>query len=360
MRIVSLAFLLIENCAYDTIYSVCEFVEIAKGFVLDRDKSFDILKGIGIVAVVLGHFIEPFRANHFVFKGIFVLIYSFHMPLFSFVSGYFGRFSSKSILNIVKVYFGFQFVYLIYQLVFKIVPFDMISILKALITPYWHLWYLFALFFWRVSLFLFSKIEKIYARVIVLFALFALALAAGLKELPLDFQRTLVFFPYFVFGFFFKEYYNAIRNFINEKKLLKYINIALLIAVMSYVFAISGEINVKIVSPYQAYEAGGYTMVDRLVFLAVAMVLVLLLTVNAGYVRSGLLEHLGRCTLPIYGFHGIVFKLMYKYKIIAKLCKLDKPLLIAIYVIVCVVLCIFVFSRSFFTKKRSFNLKKNI
>ena len=87
MRIVSLAFLLIENCAYDTIYSVCEFVEIAKGFVLDRDKSFDILKGIGIVAVVLGHFIEPFRANHFVFKGIFVLIYSFHMPLFFIVSG---------------------------------------------------------------------------------------------------------------------------------------------------------------------------------------------------------------------------------------------------------------------------------
>jgi len=360
VRFVSLAFLLIENCAYDTIYSVYEFLEIVKGFVLDRDKSFDILKGIGIVAVVLGHFVEPFRANHFIFKGIFVLIYSFHMPLFSFVSGYFGRLSSKSILNTVKVYFGFQFVYLIYQLVFKIVPFDLINILKAFITPYWHLWYLFALFFWRVSLFLFNKVKKIYARVIVLFVLFALALAAGMKELPLDFQRTLVFFPYFVFGFFFKDYYNTIRNFINEKKPLKYINIALLVAVMSCVFAISGEVNVKIVSPYQTYEAGGYTMVDRLIFLAVAMVLVLLLTVNAGYVRNGLLEHLGRCTLPIYGFHGIVFQLMYRYKIIAKLWEVDKPVPMALFVTVCVVLCIFVFSRSFFTKKRSFNLKKNV
>lgn len=43
-----------------------------------RDKRIDILKGIGIILVVAGHCGSPFR-NY---------IYTFHMPLFLFISGY--------------------------------------------------------------------------------------------------------------------------------------------------------------------------------------------------------------------------------------------------------------------------------
>lgn len=329
-----------------------------KGFALERDRSFDILKGIGIIAVVLGHFVEPFRSSHFIFKGILVLIYSCHMPLFSFISGYFGRFSSKSILSTLKIYFGFQFVYLLYMLIFGIVPLNPIKILEAFLTPYWHLWYLFALFFWRISLFIFRKIEKIYWRVLVLIIMFGLALFAGYVKLPLDFQRTLVFFPYFVFGFFFKDYYNDIRTVINGKKPLKYINIVLLLVVMSFIFYFSDKVNVKVISPYLTYEEGGYTMIERLCFLVIAVVMVLLLTINAGYVRSSLLEYLGKCTLPIYGFHGLVFQLMYKYNVIGIVRDTNKPYIIALYILINVVLCIFVFSRPFFNKKRSFNLIK--
>ena len=49
-----------------------------------RIEYLDIAKGIGILLVVLGH-------NDFEVISVFVqrLIYSFHMPLFFFLSGYF-------------------------------------------------------------------------------------------------------------------------------------------------------------------------------------------------------------------------------------------------------------------------------
>ena len=49
-----------------------------------RIEYLDIAKGVGILLVVLGH-------NDFEVISLFVqrLIYSFHMPLFFFLSGYF-------------------------------------------------------------------------------------------------------------------------------------------------------------------------------------------------------------------------------------------------------------------------------
>lgn len=49
----------------------------------NRIVSFDILKGGGILLVILGHIQIPYMLK--------TVIYSFHMPLFFFVSGCFFR-----------------------------------------------------------------------------------------------------------------------------------------------------------------------------------------------------------------------------------------------------------------------------
>ncbi len=49
-----------------------------------RLDFIDIAKGIGIILVVTGHLLP-------VAAGLHVLIYSFHMPLFFFLSGFFLR-----------------------------------------------------------------------------------------------------------------------------------------------------------------------------------------------------------------------------------------------------------------------------
>ena len=50
-----------------------------------RDATFDIMKGIGILLVMTGHF---FGWNH---PWLAQVILSFHMPLFFFVAGYFSK-----------------------------------------------------------------------------------------------------------------------------------------------------------------------------------------------------------------------------------------------------------------------------
>lgn len=58
-----------------------------------RELYPDIIKGVAIILVVLGHCIQfgsAFSTNFLFFKSpIFIAIYSFHMPLFMLISGYF-------------------------------------------------------------------------------------------------------------------------------------------------------------------------------------------------------------------------------------------------------------------------------
>lgn len=50
----------------------------------------DAAKGLGIIFVVLGHAIADTTLNVPIFGKIFQIIYSFHMPLFFFLSGFCG------------------------------------------------------------------------------------------------------------------------------------------------------------------------------------------------------------------------------------------------------------------------------
>ena len=59
-----------------------------------REKKWDFLRGIAIFLVLLGHSIQwmdPDWQHNPLFEGI----YSFHMPLFMFISGYFLSKTSK-------------------------------------------------------------------------------------------------------------------------------------------------------------------------------------------------------------------------------------------------------------------------
>lgn len=57
---------------------------------IDRDLSFDFIKGVLIFLVVYGHTVPQLSNVGFNDRIDTVLIYTFHMPLFIFVSGYFA------------------------------------------------------------------------------------------------------------------------------------------------------------------------------------------------------------------------------------------------------------------------------
>lgn len=55
-----------------------------------RLKSFDALKLFTIFFVLWGHSVQYFISGEYVDKPLYIYIYSFHMPLFMMVSGYFS------------------------------------------------------------------------------------------------------------------------------------------------------------------------------------------------------------------------------------------------------------------------------
>lgn len=73
-----------------------------------RSSEFDILKGIGILLVIIGHVCYYLMKGGGGWANWHRIIDSFHMPLFFFVSGYF---SSKGLSRITNIQTGAKWVY---------------------------------------------------------------------------------------------------------------------------------------------------------------------------------------------------------------------------------------------------------
>lgn len=58
----------------------------------ERDNFFDILKGIGIISVVLGHALCDYYFSEPIQVAVLRFVYIYHLAVFFFVSGYFFHF----------------------------------------------------------------------------------------------------------------------------------------------------------------------------------------------------------------------------------------------------------------------------
>lgn len=57
--------------------------------IIEKDRNIELLRGVMIILVVLGHAIIPeIRGNNLFFYNIWRIIYYFHMPVFFMISGY--------------------------------------------------------------------------------------------------------------------------------------------------------------------------------------------------------------------------------------------------------------------------------
>lgn len=126
-----------------------------------RLKEFDLAKGIGIILVVLGHFFPESAPSWYAHMR--QVIYSFHMPLFLFVSGFvymhtrrdvpYGVFLLKKAKRIALPYFLVSFLFIAIKLVPQALsiyvknPVTLASFLKVFYYPeaaisFWYLWVL--------------------------------------------------------------------------------------------------------------------------------------------------------------------------------------------------------------------------
>ncbi|WP_163652383.1 acyltransferase family protein [Listeria sp. PSOL-1] len=174
-------------------------VKVAK----ERDYYFDNAKFILIFFVVFGHLMETFVADYTSVHILYLSIYTFHMPTFILISGFFAKgfrkpgYLRKTIKKLILPYIFFQLIYSIFY--YFLLNEAHLSV--KMLDPEWSLWFLISLVFWNVMLLAFAKLKPIIAILIAIL----IGLTAGyFNEIDgfLSLSRTFVFFPFFLVGFF--------------------------------------------------------------------------------------------------------------------------------------------------------------
>lgn len=121
-----------------------------------RLLSFDLLKVFAIFFVLWGHCIQYFLSTHYSDDSIYRVIYSFHMPLFMMVSGYFSiqsyhltykSFFNKKFHALITPVLIWDFIYIIICIIVKLLKQETLYNLHDIVTIFYEkLWFLKSLF----------------------------------------------------------------------------------------------------------------------------------------------------------------------------------------------------------------------
>lgn len=167
----------------------------------------DSIKGLLILIVILGHCLEV-TSNSGITRIMYNGIYSFHMSLFVFISGYFTNLNkdNKSHFNSI---FNLLLIYAIFQLI-KSIPglaTHSLSLKSAIIFPQWTMWYILSLVFWRLLFYVLCNWCSFKINLVFLILFFIVSITCGFLPVgsELSLQRTLFYSFSFALGLYFRE-----------------------------------------------------------------------------------------------------------------------------------------------------------
>ena len=270
-------------------------IDVSKNKMMNskRLEEIDIMKGIAIILVVMGHvlswayndFLPILRQDGWDYNQIVLwkFIYSFHMPLFVFVSGLVA-------FNPAKEYHKVD---ILKRLITYLVPFFVVSLMLFLYRGgnLFSLWYFRTLAEFVIILFILEKITNkmfghfnIYSAILIIFLFIAFFKCFGflMKNYPaLDYifdRGHIGLARFFIFGWFIRRYPIIKRYIVND-----------------YVFAVSA------IFEFVYLRLNFYASILPAI---VGIIFVLNLSnilVNTRY--SKCLTFLGHRTMEIYAFH---------------------------------------------------------
>lgn len=276
-----------------------------------RLYKFDNVRVLLIFLVVLGHFLELYRDNETV-SQVYRVIYSFHMPLFLFISGYFAKFDkNKVLINWVFPYVLFQFIYIMFDKTVLMNPDRALQFTE----PYWILWYLMAGILCYLMIPVLSDVKSRNRPVIVLL-LFIGALVIGFDEHVgyfLSLSRFVSFLPYFVMGYYAKGIIGKLTRMKLKLPVMVLIKILALVAIAaaSYFVVTSPDLVVDLLRHARSYEKADTTIIANLKAHLVAVVWIFSLLVLMPEKKISFVSTLGQFTLPVYLLHGFVVKIIF-------------------------------------------------
>lgn len=290
-----------------------------------RDYRIDNIKGILICLVVFGHLLELVIKNNSVAHMLYSMIYMFHMPLFIFTTGYFAKFKLKKLMcNLVYPYLVFQTIYLLFVR-FVLQGKDAFQYG----TPYWLLWYLFAVAIWTATEPLWNASLHRVKQVIILSVFIGIALLCGKisfigREYSLS--RIFVFFPFFIAGAYTRKWINPenINRNINRnnidsnsinRNMQKIIIIIMAIASMLVTALYHTQINRNWLYEATSYETSHYGIGFRTFHILTGFMMIMFFMILVSNRKFPVINKMGTHTLQIFLLHGFIIKLMTKANI---------------------------------------------
>jgi fucose 4-O-acetylase-like acetyltransferase len=178
-----------------------------------RDPFFDNAKYLAILLVAMGHSWEPLRDGSRAAGALYIFVYTFHMPAFMVISGYFSRSFEGKPHQLKRLVTGVAVPYVVFEVaytLFKRYADDDPTHPISLLDPWYLTWFLLALFIWRLTTPLWKMVRWPVALALAIAVLASVSPEIG-KDL--DLQRVLQFLPFFVIGLFLRpEHFDLVRT----------------------------------------------------------------------------------------------------------------------------------------------------
>ena len=303
------------------------------------------LKAFLIILVVAGHLIQllPFLGGFR--EGMILWIYSFHMPAFVFVSGYLSKNADKrrkrAFVDALIPFFIFQILVGLLNLALS----GESVVFANPLHPEWAMWYLFALFIWRITLPDVSRIRGIIPISVVISILTGYFTGIGNAFAA---QRTLGYFVFFLLGYFCSS--DVLKQTRRIRPVLA--GTVLMAELVGFIYF----------TRYNLLDFGEWWSIfsHQAVYdptIPWKMALLYLIALSVGTVNTALciaattgkehrlLRETGCHTLPIYLSHTVVFLFARKF------CPLiQNPVILTVVMLFLIPTCLFLFSREWYAR----------
>ncbi|TCJ30354.1 acyltransferase family protein [Nocardioides jejuensis] len=180
---------------------------------MTRDPWLDNLKMTLVTLVVIGHALTMMPKEP-ITERIYDFVYYWHMPAFVLVSGYLSRSFTWSRKNLTNLVTGIALPYVIFEgllALFRIKVGHETGIHDVWLNPHWPMWYLAALFQWRL-------ITPILKRHWIALPLSVVAsLWFGTEGSAFfDLNRTIGMLPFFTIGLYLHDAHPKVLEFLRR------------------------------------------------------------------------------------------------------------------------------------------------
>lgn len=281
---------------------------------MERNALFDNAKLLLIFFVVFGHMIQPFESGSQNVGTFYTWLYTFHMPAFIFLAGFFAK-GTNTLDFVIKLAKKLLIPYLIFQAIYTIYYFYIGKegwLTESIFYPHWSLWFLISLFSWHMLLIVYKKMHPAIGMTLAL----SLGIIVGYFD-PVghlfSLSRTLVFFPFFLLG-----HYVTIDQLMVLKQ--KKVKVAAVVTMALFAVAIYflPDINSGWLLASKSYNTLGMETYGSVARFMVYMTAFLMAASFLAWVpqRRFSFTKLGERTLYVYLLHGFIIQFLRHFEIL--------------------------------------------